>query len=90
MRCWGYGPNGALGYASTLNVGDATTPTSAGDVLLGAPALQVSAGQNHSCAVLSSGLKCWGLGALGRLGYANTTTLGDNESPSIAGFVDVL
>jgi alpha-tubulin suppressor-like RCC1 family protein len=90
VRCWGYGANGALGYASTFNVGDATTPTSAGDLQLGGSALQVSAGQNHSCAVLSSGVKCWGLGALGRLGYANTTTLGDNESPSSVGFVNLL
>lgn len=90
VRCWGYGSNGALGYASTLNVGDAKTPAAAGDVNLGGAALQLGAGQNHSCAVLANGVRCWGLGALGRLGYANTSTLGDNETPASAGFVSVL
>jgi alpha-tubulin suppressor-like RCC1 family protein len=90
VRCWGYGANGALGYASTQNIGDNETPASAGDIAIGGTALQLAAGQNHTCAALPGGVRCWGLGASGRLGYGTTNTLGDNEAPASAGFVDAL
>src|SRR5262245_39481043 len=36
----------------------------------------ISAGYAHTCALLSSGaVRCWGDGAWGRLGYANTTMI---------------
>ena len=45
----------------------------------------------HACAVLDAGqLRCWGSGEQGALGYGNTSTVGDNESPADAGDVQVL
>jgi len=55
----------------------------AGDVDLGAPAAQISAGGYHTCALLAEGaLRCWGLNHFGQLGYAHTDDVGDNEKPS--------
>ncbi len=90
VRCWGYGAVGQLGYASPLDVGDDEHPQSAGDVQLGAPAVQISAGLFHTCARLSSGaVRCWGYGDSGRLGYANTDNIGDDEHPQSAGDVQL-
>ena len=72
VRCWGYGYHGQLGYGGSSNV---YLPTSAGDVNLGTPttrALQVAAGGSHTCALLDTGgIKCWGYGLDGRLGYGD-------------------
>jgi VCBS repeat-containing protein len=92
VRCWGLGSVGQLGYGNTANVGDNETPGSVGVVALGSAhgAIAVSAGFTHSCAVLDTGaVRCWGSGSNGRLGYGNTTTIGDNETPSSAGPVDL-
>jgi hypothetical protein len=43
-------------------------------------ALSLSLGAHHSCALLEQGLSCWGAGGSGRLGYASTNTIGDNET----------
>ena len=32
-------------------------------------------------------MSCWGIGMWGRLGYGNTTDIGDNETPASAGTV---
>ncbi len=90
VRCWGAGGNGQLGYGNTSNIGDDETPSAVLPVVLGRSATAISAGGNHTCARLDDGsLRCWGLGANGRLGYANTNTIGDNETPSSAGAVSV-
>ena len=48
----------------------------------------VSAGSEHSSALSDVGtVHCWGNGADGRLGYANTTTVGDDETPGSVGAV---
>jgi cysteine-rich repeat protein len=52
--------------------------------------LQVSSGTNHTCALLDTGaVRCWGVGAGGKLGYANTFFIGDDEHPFSAGDVNV-
>jgi alpha-tubulin suppressor-like RCC1 family protein len=92
VRCWGFGGNGRLGYASTNTVGDDETPGSAGPVDLGPGrrAKAISAGENHTCAVLDDdSVRCWGFGNDGRLGYANTNDVGDNETPGSIGPVDL-
>lgn len=75
VRCWGLHTSGQLGYS---HGGAVYLPANAGDVNLGTPttrALQVVAGSVHTCALLDTGgIKCWGYGADGRLGYNNTTT----------------
>ncbi len=85
VRCWGDGAHGMLGTVSTITIGD-DEPASAGGVAeLGGPAVAISAGAQHTCALMEGGdVRCWGLGAVGRLGYGNNDSVGDDESP--AGF----
>jgi alpha-tubulin suppressor-like RCC1 family protein len=91
VRCWGRGASGQLGYGNTNNIGDNETPASAGNVNVGGPVSQIAAGDAHTCALLTAtgGVRCWGDGASGRLGYANTNNIGDNETPLSAGSVSV-
>lgn len=87
VRCWGSGASGRLGYGDT---DDVALPSDAGDVPLGGAAVQVSAGEDHTCVVLDTGaVRCWGAGGSGRLGYGNFDTIGDDEDPSTAGDVDL-
>jgi alpha-tubulin suppressor-like RCC1 family protein len=90
VRCWGNAADGRLGYANNeARVGDNETPGSVGPVDLGGPAAAISV-SNHTCARLTSGaLRCWGPGSFGRLGYANTNNVGDDEAPGARGPVDI-
>ncbi len=88
VRCWGYGLSGRLGYGDQNAVGDDETPGSVGAVRLGAgrTALAITAGGRHTCARLDDGnVRCWGFGGTGRLGYANTDNVGDNEAVGSVG-----
>lgn len=52
--------------------------------------VELAAGGEHTCVRLDSGLvRCWGDSALGQLGQADTTTIGDDELPSSIGTVMV-
>ena len=85
VRCWGFGGHGALGYGNTTSIGDDDAPDAAGPVALGAgrTAVAVAAGSVHTCALLDNGtVRCWGFGGDGRLGYGNTLTIGDDETPA--------
>ncbi len=88
MRCWGGG--GRLGYAHDQTLGDDETPASAGDVDVGGKVVDLVAGIFQTCALLETGnVRCWGSGHSGGLGYGNTDTIGDDETPASAGDVDV-
>jgi alpha-tubulin suppressor-like RCC1 family protein len=90
VRCWGSGSNGKLGYGNTENMGDNESPKAAGDVSIGGKAIQVSAGDASTCAVLESGkVRCWGWGIYGRTGQGNTNNIGDDELPSSVPEVNV-
>ncbi|MDC0667098.1 RCC1 domain-containing protein [Nannocystis radixulma] len=90
VRCWGWGDGGRLGYGNLTSIGDDEGPSAAGDVQVGATTLQVSAGDQHACAVLTGGgVRCWGAGGSGRLGYGNTNSIGDNETPASVGVINV-
>lgn len=90
VRCWGNGVHGRLGYGNSSTVGDDETPASAGDVDLGAVATQIVAGAEHTCALLTDGgVRCWGRGSSGQLGYGNTSSIGDDETPRVAGSVNL-
>ncbi len=90
VRCWGWNGSGQLGYGNTDSIGDDETPSAAADVDVGGPVRQIAAGDLHTCALLTDGsVRCWGAGASGQLGYANTNTIGDDETPASAGNVDV-
>ncbi|MGI8944853.1 MAG: RCC1 domain-containing protein, partial [Thermoleophilaceae bacterium] len=103
VRCWGYAFYGQLGYGNPeptgdppvepnpLDIGDTETPGSVGPVDLGAgPVTAISAGGLHTCAILQGGdVRCWGNGAVGRLGYASEANIGDRDTPASAGSVDI-
>jgi cysteine-rich repeat protein len=90
VKCWGDNSYGQLGYGNTLTIGDDETPETVGTVSLGGKAIGISAGYNHSCAVLENGsVVCWGYAQSGKLGYANTNNIGDNELPSSVGPVQL-
>jgi len=92
VRCWGYGGDGALGYANLNTIGDDEAPAVAGPVDLGAgrTAAALSAGFVHTCALLdNAAVRCWGFGADGRLGYGNTNSIGNDEAPGSVGPVDL-
>jgi len=90
VRCWGFGSDGRLGYGNGSSIGDDETPGSVGPVELGLAADAIAAGRDHNCAVLRDGsVRCWGYGFQGRLGYGNTVTIGENETPASVGPVDL-
>ncbi len=86
VRCWGINDSGSLGLGHENDIGDNELPSSVPVVNLGRKAVAVSAGWEHACALLDNGkLRCWGYGARGQLGYANTNDIGDNELPNTVG-----
>lgn len=56
----------------------------------GLRATQLAIGHDHTCASIADGsVRCWGLGAEGRLGTASTTSIGDDESARNGNAVDL-
>ena len=91
IRCWGLGTSGTLGQGNVLNIGDDELPSSVVPVPLGQNAKYIAAGRRHVCVIASDdNVHCWGLGSNGQLGYGNTASVGDNETPSVVGFVSLL
>lgn len=91
VRCWGTNDAGQLGTGDELPIGLSDTPADHDPVELGAPAIAISAGGAHTCALLEDQhLMCWGSNEFGQLGYGHTHGIGDDEIPIVAGFVQVL
>jgi alpha-tubulin suppressor-like RCC1 family protein len=85
VRCWGRAHEGQLGRGNTENLGDEPEdiPGLVPPVNLGGKAVQIAVGGDHTCALLESGgVRCWGLGDMGQLGYGNPDNVGDNETPA--------
>ncbi len=92
VRCWGYGNEGQVGRGNRADVGDNEPPGSGEPVSLGAgrTATAITAGGNHTCAVLDNGVvRCWGLGEFGQLGNGGTGSIGDTEDPGAANPVNL-
>jgi hypothetical protein len=71
VRCWGNGSYGELGNGSSDAIGDDELPSAAGYAING-NAVQIAAGDAHTCALLDTGnVRCWGFGAYGQLGFGN-------------------
>lgn len=88
VRCWGRNDAGQLGLGHTQTIGDDEAAAAPPAVQLGGVAKMISAGDDHTCAVMGNGdVRCWGAGADGRLGYGNTDAIGDDEHPAQAGVV---
>jgi alpha-tubulin suppressor-like RCC1 family protein len=82
VKCWGFNGQGGLGLGDSQNRGDgpgemgATLP--AVDLGPGRTALQLTAGDSHTCATLDDGsVKCWGFNSFGQLGLGDTQQRGD-------------
>jgi alpha-tubulin suppressor-like RCC1 family protein len=85
VRCWGLGDWGLLGTGSTAHV---RTAQESSVVDLGGTATTIFVSGSHTCVTLSTGsARCWGLNQQGELGYGSKVSVGDNESPSVAGDV---
>ena len=86
LKCWGDGGYGRLGYGDYTQRED---PEATAVVNLGSghTAKAVSAGRQHTCAILDDDtLKCWGRGSNGRLGYGDTT---DRNAPEATAVVNL-
>ena len=85
VRCFGDAEVGQLGYGNRtdIGVGQNNTPAAQPPVPLGGPIAELypSLGA-HTCVRLGSGgVRCWGTGFEGRLGYGNTNNVGDAITP---------
>ena len=69
--CWGSGEYGKLGLGTGLTT-DARTPQQVDGLTSGVTA--ISAGSDHTCAVVSGTAKCWGQNSSGQLGNGSTTS----------------
>lgn len=79
VRCWGRGDTGQLGYGNTNDLGDnpGEMPTAVVD-LGGEPAVRLSAGHDHTCALMRSGsVRCWGGAIVGQTGAGTNQPIGD-------------
>jgi cysteine-rich repeat protein len=89
--CWGDNTVGQLGYGHTDNIGDDELPESAGTVDLAGIAIALTAGANHTCALMSNrAVRCWGQNNFSQLGLGSSVTVGDNETPAAVMPVPVL
>ena len=82
VKCWGDNSSGQPGYGNTT---DKTSPDSSSINLgTGKTAIQIAAGELHTCAILNDGsVKCWGEAQYGQLGYGDTTDKTSPDSSSI-------
>lgn len=86
IRCWGSNDRGQLGLGNMDSIGDDETANTAPLVELGEAAIQLAAGESHTCALTESGrIYCWGAGSVGILGYGHTMDIGDDELPGSVG-----
>lgn len=86
IECWGTNNSGQLGDGTTQS---SNYPVSVSG--LSGKALSVSAGNNHTCAVMASGkVECWGYNNFGQLGIGNNTAHPTaQEVPNVDGAVSI-
>ena len=79
-RCWGDGGDGQLGHND--GTANKSEPTQVEGLTTGVT--QISAGANHTCAVVEGRALCWGEGDNGRLGH-NEPEMVDGDGRTVAG-----
>ena len=86
VKCWGTNGDGQLGIGAS---GRRATPVTVTG--LPSPPRQVSAGEAHTCAVLTDGnLYCWGRNANGEIGDGAMDPSRDRFSPSLVAITDAV
>jgi len=76
LKCWGSDNYGQLGVGGGTG-GTSTLPSTAIDLGTGRTAVAMSAGAEHTCAILDNGdVKCWGQDDKGQLGNGGSNTNG--------------
>ena len=95
VKCWGQNDDAELGLGDTTNRGLA--PGQMGDALpavnlgTGRRAVAVSAGDNHTCAILDNGqVKCWGRNNVGQAGRGDISAPVDRVGDDPAEMGDAL
>lgn len=80
VRCWG--ANSLVGFTTSEAIGDTETPTQ--NVPLDEKALQITAGVQHTCALLESGkVRCWGAAGDHQLGIIGAQDMDPSVLPTI-------
>jgi len=79
IKCWGDNTYGQIAAGSVPSIGDAPGQMAALlELPLGKKALKVSAGRQHTCALLEDrSVVCWGANDKGQLGLGNTDFVGN-------------
>lgn len=90
-RCWGFNASGQLGVDSTVAVSDGTGPTIAMSPLqIGVVVEQIATGGTFSCAIVAGGgVRCWGSGENGRLGYGNEASVSTSNTNTLSRVGDI-
>ncbi|MEO5728484.1 MAG: hypothetical protein ABI134_31185, partial [Byssovorax sp.] len=95
VKCWGANQYGQLGVFLDLPTEDrGDGPSEMGEKLprvpLDKPAIAISVGRQHSCAVLEGGtIKCWGMNNNGQLGEENALNTSAAMPPDMTTSVSV-
>ncbi|HVH99592.1 MAG TPA: DUF4215 domain-containing protein [Enhygromyxa sp.] len=90
LSCWGNGNDGRTGYATEDNIGDDEPAGSLGMVEIGGPIVSVQGSISHTCVRYAGGeVRCFGRASDGQLGYGNVDIIGDDETPSSVGFLEL-
>ncbi|WP_420810767.1 hypothetical protein [Haliangium ochraceum] len=94
VRCWGANGRGQLGLPHTYRIGDSELPLTTSPVRLGMPAMQLTAGRWHTCAILADHrVRCWGDNEFGQLdpGLSSESreSIGDDEHPDEVAAIDL-
>ena len=84
MRCWGDAPQGQLGNGiiDSTSAGTFSTPVEVQGITSGATA--ISSFSDHTCAVVSGGVKCWGANDYGQLGTGTASATPTATAVSVA------
>ncbi|MBK6809714.1 MAG: hypothetical protein IPG81_12560 [Sandaracinaceae bacterium] len=86
VRCWGLDERGQVGDGGSNAASISSPVTVAGLDGSADRAIRVSAGAEHSCALLESGeVRCWGDNVFGQLGHGSVNT-SEGAPVSVAGF----
>jgi hypothetical protein len=83
VKCWGLNDKGQLGVGDALNRGDggAGGAIAAVDLGTGRKAIQITAGNKFTCALLDNRqLKCWGENDKGQCGQGSSAPIGDGAN----------